>query len=742
MTITRREFCKASGTLVVSAVFSAVPVSAAGQPAHLSPSLGKNPFLSTWLRMSKDGSIDVFSGKCEFGQGIGTALSQIVADELDVSLARVRFARIDTDKSPDEGYSFGSLSVEHSGSALRQAAAEMRHILILNAARQLATRPERLSVRQGEFLVDGAPSSVSYVSALTGADFDVEVTGEVLPKSAASYDYVGRPVARIDLPGKVFAEPSFIQDVRVPGMLHARVVRAASQGQTLAAVDESVASSMPGVVSVVRDGSFLAVVAAREEQAIAAAETLRRSADWVSKAGHVAAGSPLALRQSKTEDSVVHRSNSDTAKAVRELVADYSRPFTAHASMSPSAALARWEGEGLTVWSHGQGMYPLRGAIAKVVGLPEDRVQLLHREASGCYGHNGADDAACDAAIIAKHLPGETIRLQWSRQDEFRYEPVGSAMSVRMAAGLDEGGKLTHWRYDVWSGTHSSRPGGAAGAGYLHAAGEISNPIDRPAPRNLQQPAGGGDRNALPLYAFPNQVISKHLVLDSPRVLSALRTLGAFGNVFAIESFIDELALATGADPLDLRLEYMKDERARIVLESMRDVLLACPERRDGFLAGRGLGFAQYKNRGAYAAVVCEVQVNQSTGEIEVTKAFAAVDAGLVVNPDGFSNQIEGGVVQSTSWVLKESVRVGSRSRTFDDWSDYRILRFGEVPSVEVNIINSQQRSVGAGEAVHGPTAGAIGNAVAAACGIRLRDLPLIPKRVLAALGDRPAQSR
>jgi CO/xanthine dehydrogenase Mo-binding subunit len=258
--------------------------------------------------------------------------------------------------------------------------------------------------------------------------------------------------------------------------------------------------------------------------------------------------------------------------------------------------------------------------------------------------------------------------------------------------------------------------------------------VRQPAPRNLSQPTGGGDRNALPLYAFPNQLITKHLVLESPRFVSALRALGAYANVFAIESFVDELALAAGKDPLDMRLEYLDDERARAVLESLRDVLRAEPERREGFWSGRGLGFARYKNLGAYASVVCEVQVNKRTGAVTVPHAFAAIDAGLVINPDGLSNQIEGGIVQSTSWTLKEAVRLGGAAEQSEDWSGYPVLRFTEAPRVTVNIIDSSEPSLGAGEAVQGPAAGAIGNAIAAACGARLRDLPLLPHRVLDAI--------
>ncbi|MGI9205204.1 MAG: molybdopterin cofactor-binding domain-containing protein, partial [Woeseiaceae bacterium] len=384
------------------------------------------------------------------------------------------------------------------------------------------------------------------------------------------------------------------------------------------------------------------------------------------------------------------------------------------------------------VWSHGQGMFPLRGSLARVHGLSEEQVRLIYRPASGCYGHNGADDAACDASIIAMQMPGRAVRLQWSRQDEFRYEPFGSAMSVRVSAGLDKMNRITRWDHDVWSATHSTRSYGAAGAGNLIAAREKSDPLEAPPPRNIPQPAGGGDRNALPLYSFANQTISKHLVQKPPLGVSALRGLGAFANVFAIESFIDELAGQVGQEPLSFRMEYLKDERGRAVLESTKDILANAPTSRPGWKSGRGLGFARFKNLGAYVAVVCEVHVNESTGQIQVSDAFATVDAGLVISPDGLRNQIEGGIVQSASWTLKEAVRYDDDKIKTIDWATYPMMRFTEVPRVSVTVLDRpDQPSLGAGEAAQGPTAAAIANGVAAAAGVRVRDLPLTPNRVI-----------
>jgi CO/xanthine dehydrogenase Mo-binding subunit len=441
---------------------------------------------------------------------------------------------------------------------------------------------------------------------------------------------------------------------------------------------------------------------------------------------------PALLRRLPTRDSVVKETHAPNARVVRQLEAEYSRPFIAHASLAPSAALAQWDGATLTVWSHAQGMYPLRAALAEVVGLPRSQIRCIHAENAGCYGHNGADDAACDAALIALALEGTPIRLVWSRHDEFRYEPYGSAMSLRLAAGLDAAGRVIEWRYDLWSCSHSTRPGGGATAGHLLAARERSNPLPLPPVTDGEQPTGGADRNSIPLYDFPNQRVVEHLVLEPPLRPSALRGLGAHANIFAIESFMDELALASGADPYEFRLTHLADPRARAVIETVRELAARTPKTA---AAGRGVAFARYKNSSSYLAVVAEVEVDERTGSIRLRRAFAAVDVGQAINPDGIKNQIEGGIVQAASWTLKERVKFATDRIESVDWATYPILGFTEVPEIEVVVIDRPElASAGAGEAAQGPTAAAIANAVADAVGARLRDLPLTPDRVLAAL--------
>lgn len=743
--ITRRSFLQGTGTLMISV---ASPRLVLSQPAVALPTnLARNPDLDTWIGVNADGSISISSGKCELGQGIRTALAQIVADELDVAIERIRMQDVDTAHSPNEGATTGSNSVKDSGAALRVAAAEARHLLLENASARLAVPMAQLRVEDGRIHSGTGRASVTYWDLLGDGRFDTRASGAVEPKSPELYRYVGTSVERLDLPAKFFGEAAFIQDLRLPGMLHARMVRSAIDAVRLTGVETQAVEQMPGVVAVVRDGSFLAVVATREEQAIAAADALRDEAVWETvRALPAPAEFPDLLRTMPSTMTVIHdtatrgdRETSPVDPTVREHSADYSRPYTAHASISPSAAVAHWDGSTLQIWSHGQGMYPLRQAIARVVNLPERQIRCVHHEASGCYGHNGADDAACDAALIAMAVPNSPIRLQWSRHDEFRREPFGPAMSMRVSAATDAAGDVQRWRYDVWSPTHSTRPYyGGDTAGSLLAAGEIAQPLDEFPGRNIPQPAGGADRNAVALYGFKSQRVVEHYVTERPLRVSALRGLGAYGNVFAIESFMDELARDAGSDPFEYRLRHLTDPRATAVIEAVRELAGVPPGEEAGQALGRGLAFAQYKNLAAYLALVVDIAIDRESGLIRVLRAYAALDAGQIISPDGARNQIEGGIVQATSWTLKEAVKFSADGILSIDWASYPILRFDEVPEIQVTLLDHPELPpLGVGEAAQGPTAAAIANAVADATGARLRDLPLTADKISAAL--RPA---
>ena len=730
MQVTRREFFAGTGALLI-----AVSVPSLATAQSLPRSLRSNRDLDTWLRIDAGGTVTVFSGKVELGQGIRTALAQVVADELDVSIDRLRMATVDTLGSPNEGRTTGSNSVPDGGTALRIASAKARQLLLENAAVRLGSTASDLIVEDG-VVSAGSGRSISYWELLSDGRFDAEIDGQVTPKPHDAYTYVGTSQPRVDLPAKFTGQPAYIQDIRLPDMVHARIVRGDLAVSEIVSTDDAAVRRMPGVISVVRDGNFLAVVAEREEQAIDAAAALRAATRWRTSRRYPAPDAlPLLLRDLETADEVIAEVPPTGAQVVRTLGADYSRPFIAHASLGPSCAIAQWDGSTMDVWSHAQGMYPLRGAIADVLALPVSQVRCIHAEGAGCYGHNGADDVACDAALIARAIPDRPIRLLWSREDEFCYEPYGSAMSLQVSAGLDAEDRIVRWRYDVWSCSHSTRPSAGPSAGGVLAGREKADPLPMPPVTDGRQPTGGADRNSIPLYAIPDLRVTEHLVQDPPLRNSALRSLGANGNVFAIESFMDELAREVGADPFEFRLKHLEDERGRAVLTGVREFADAARPVTASGQIGRGVAFAQYKNLSTYLALVTDIAVDPSSGRIRVLRAFAVADVGQVINPDGVKNQLEGGIVQATSWTLKEQVKFSAGRIESTDWVSYPILRFSEVPEIEVALIDRPELPfVGAGEAVQGPMAAAIANALADAVDVRLRDAPLTPARVVAAL--------
>jgi CO/xanthine dehydrogenase Mo-binding subunit len=734
--LTRRDFLKSSGALIVAFAWS-TPATLAQQsaPERLPGSLNNNRMLDGWLRISPDGTVTVFTGKVELGQGILTALAQIASDELDVAYERIQMVSADTSRSPDEGMTAGSLSVENSGTALRFACAEARAALLGVAAKKLATEATALSVADG--IVSGGGAKLTYWELAAEANLQREATARVKPKPPSAHRIVGKSVPRRDIPGKVTGRPSYVQDIRLPRMLYGRVVRPPSYRAQLVSCDEAGVRAMPGVSAVVCDGSFLAVAAAREEQAIKAAQALRASAKWRETADLPPAGPALFdhLQKVRAVEIVANQKfSAQSGGPVTTLDATYTRPFQAHAPMAPSCAVAQLQDGKFSVWTHSQGVFPLRRDLAKVLRVPESSITAIHLEGAGCYGHNGADDVACDAALLARATRGRPVKVQWMRDDEFAWEPYGSAMLMKMKARLDEAGNIVYWQHDVWSHPHSTRPGSSKG-GALLGGWHIADPVMPGPVTNSPQPSGAADRNAVPLYDFPSQRVVLHYLPEMPIRTSALRTLGAYANVFALESFMDELAASAGADPVAFRLKHMKDPRARAVIEAAAQKAGWQPAVKGDGSRGRGIAFSKYKNLAAYCAVVADVVVDRRTGKIRVTRAVSAVDAGLVVNPDGIVNQIEGGIIQSSSWTLKEAVRFDSRQITTRSWAEYPILTFTEVPAVDVVLLNQpNERSLGVGEGSQGPTVAAIANAVANATGVRLRDLPFTPARVKAAL--------
>lgn len=680
MSVSRREFIQSSGAVVVS--FSLGACESSSTPADNATASYDNR-----ITINTDGSVELLMGKVELGQGIGTALAQIAADELGVAFDRVHLVTVDTDFSPDESYTFSSISIQQSGPRVREAAAKARTYL-----EQLTDRP----------LQDGPA-------------------------------VVGQAVPRIDIPGKVYGDVSFIQDFRPDGMVHARVLRPPAERAVIEKMNSTPVETMPGVLQVIRDGSFVGVIAEREGQARKAASALAALIQWrlpndLPNSDEVHGW--LQTAESRTEEIVAKGIVSITQPG-RVHRANYRRPYQAHASISPSAAIALFADSKLTVWSHAQGMYPLRDAIAHTLGLPPENVRCVHMEASGCYGHNGADDAACDAAALAIEMPDRPVRLQWERADEFLWEPLGPAMQIEAQAVLDKDGRISNWQYDLWSCPHTGRPRGADSAGNLIYAKHKANPLPDPKPYSIPQPSGGSDRNSVPLYSIENIQVNKHFVTDIPIRGSSLRGLGAYGNIFAIESFMDELAEIDGTDPFEFRKRHLDDARALELMQRLEQESQWQTRPQAGTGIGWGVAFARFKNLSSYLGVVMQLQVDAKTNAIRLIKATAVCDAGLVVNPDGLKAQIEGGIIQSSSWTIKEQVHLSNRSRESRDWNSYPILRFDEIPDVEVILIDrAEEKSLGVGETAQGPTAAAIANAIFHANGKRLRQLPFTPDRL------------
>jgi nicotinate dehydrogenase subunit B len=741
---TRRGVLAGGGSLVVS--FSLLSrafgqegeVQGTAPPAPPKPklpgSLAGEPFLDAWIKIDAKGEVTVFTGKAELGQGVKTAIIQIAAEELEIDPGAVHLITADTDRTPNEGYTAGSQSIQNSGTAIRHAAAQVREILIGQAAARWQVPAEGLRAENG-LVMRGDGQTLDYGTLVSAEILHVEATPRSRLKAPGSFRVMGQPMRRVDIPAKVTGAPVYVQDLRLPGMVHARVVRPPRPGATLTALDASTVERMPGVVAVVRNGSFLAVVAEREFQAIQAMRALEGLAQW-------SQGTKLpkpdgfihSLKRMPTQEGVVaERGQPAGAAAARTFQATFTRPYQIHGSIGPSCAVALVENGRTTVWSHTQGVYPDRAAISEMLGVRPEQVRVIHMEGSGCYGHNGADDAAADAALVAQAVPGRPVRLQWMREQEHAWEPYGPAMLTELRAALDPAGRISAWTYDLWSNTHTTRPGPA---GSLIAAQTLPTPF-RPPPAELSiSPSGNGDRNAVPLYAIPNLRVIWHFLPDMPLRVSALRGLGAYANVFAIESAMDELALMAGADPVEFRLRHMEDARARAVIEAAAEGFgWSAKELPEG--RGRGFAFARYKNLAAYLAMALEMEVERETGRSRIIRVVAAIDSGEVVNPDGIRNQTEGGIIQAASWTLYEAVAFDEDGIASTDWSSYPIMRFSAVPErIDVRIMDRPgEPFLGTGEAAQGPTAAAIGNAIRNATGKRLYDLPFRAETVKAAIG-------
>jgi nicotinate dehydrogenase subunit B len=703
----------------------------------LPQSLVDNPLLSQWISFEQKGRVRVGSGKVEIGQGILTALTQIAAEELDVTPEQLHLVSGETDVSPAEGFTSGSYSIAVGGASIRLVCAEVRSLFLERMAETLGCPVGELSIEQGKFLRAGKDTGRDYWTIADDVALHRRATGSAPTKPPSSYRIVGRNVPRLDLPAKL-AGAAFIHDIALESVVHARVLRRPWRGARLVALDDNaVRRAAAAPIDILREGDFVAFTAPSEIAVMRAAAAARTLARWEDgEPAPAGVGEPDWLLAQPARSRTVEAGLSGPAPKGRvmgrAIEARYSRPFLTYASIGPSCALAQWQDGALKVWSHCQGPAVLRDWIARSLGLERAQVTVLHRQGAGAYGHNTADDAAFDAAFIAMRMPGRTIRVQWSREDEFSSAPISTAMAIKLRAVLDADSRPADWSIEIWSAPHAQRPG-MNGNSNLIGAEALPNAPPRNELNDVPDERGGGaTRNATAIYDFPHHRLIHHMLPHVPLRTSSLRGLGAWANVYAIELFMDELAELAGEDPVSYRLSLLSDPRARRVVQTAAQMSGWFDQRNLGEGKARGFGFARYKNIASFAAVVVEVEV---ADEVRLERVWCCADAGLVINPDGARNQIEGGIIQGASFVMKERVRFEDGKVATSSWDDYPILRFSEVPQIDIQLIDApNEPTLGLGEAAVGPTGAAIGNAVARTLGTRIRDLPLTRERIAATL--------
>jgi nicotinate dehydrogenase subunit B len=728
----RRDVLKGGGALVVS--FSL----AGGVGETLAQ--GAKPLalteLDSFLAIDAGGRVTVYSGKVDLGTGVATALPQIVADELDVPFNRVKLVQGDTALTPDQGTTWGSLSIQIGGMQLRNAAATAKAALLDEAAKRLGAKKEDLKVVNG--VVSAGNKRISYGELIGGKSFALKLdhAKPAAGKVPKDYKFVGRPVPRVDIPDKVTGRFIYMQDFRVPDMLHGRVIRPPAIGATLESVDETSIKDVAGVVRVVRQGNFIGVVAESEWGAIKAAEKLKAS--W-SKSQTLPEATKLwdEVRTSKVVKDEVTSNVGNTAEALAQagakmLKATYDFAIHTHGSIGPSCAVAAFKDGQLTSWSASQATHNLRKQLATMFGMPVESVRCIYIEGSGCYGRNGHEDAAADAALLAKEV-GRPVRVQWSRADEHGWDPKGPPTLVDLRAAVDGAGVVTAWESEFFIPQQTAGsflvPLVAATLAGLPAGDDV-------APGNIFQ------NSAIP-YKFANVKTVCRRLATTPFRPSWIRTPGRMQNTYANECFIDELAAAANADPVEFRLKYLDSNDKRGIEVLNRAAALAkwdkrpSPKRdqRGDVVTGRGVAYCKYELVRTYIAAVAEVEVKRSTGEIRVTKFYLAHDCGQIINPDGLRNQLDGNVIQTISRTLIEELKYDRAAVTSLDWESYPILRFPQIPELVYDLIDRpNERPWGAGEPAAAVVPSAISNAVFDAIGVRLRSVPFRPDKVTAAM--------
>jgi CO/xanthine dehydrogenase Mo-binding subunit len=745
ITATRRDLLKGAGALIVGFAFAERMTPALAQQS----TAGAPPFFPSgksvasdqvdgFLAIGADGRVTVFSGKVDLGTGVETALTQIVADELDVPLDRVDIVQGDTALTPDQGPTYGSLSIQVGGVQIRQAAATARRMLLELASQKLAVQPADLAVEDGVVKPkSGGGQGVAYGDLIGGKTFQLKVDKEITAKDPGAFKVVGKPVQRIDIPDKCLGRFTYMQDFRVDGMLHGRVVRPPAVGADLQGVDESAVQGIPGVVKVVRDGNFLAVVAESEWGAIRASQALKATwSEWKGLPEQSRLWEYVRGTKVNKDDVTSNVGNVQDAlpKGAKRIDATYDFTIHTHGSIGPSCAVAEIKDGKLTCWTASQMTHNLRLQLAAMLKMPPENVRCIYVEGSGCYGRNGHEDAAGDAALLA-HAVGRPVRVQWSRADEHGWDPKGPPTLIDLRAALDANGEVIGWEGEFFI------PEGAAGNVPLVPALLAGLPHETAmAPGNIIQDS------AIP-YAIPNVRTVCHRLAETVFRPSWIRTPGRMQNTFANESFLDELAAAAGADPLEFRIKYLKDPRGIELLHRLAALAKwekrASPQGGVGVAGGgggdvargRGMSYVKYELNRTYVGAVAEVEVDRKTGAIRVPRFYVVQDCGQIINPDGVRNQIEGNVIQTVSRTLMEEVTFDRSMVTSLDWSSYPIITFPDVPEVVMDLIDRpKEKPWGVGEPSAAVIPGAISNAVFDATGVRLRSVPFTPAKVKAAM--------
>ena len=733
--ISRRGLLKAGGALVVSFSLD-VPWPARAQTATLKTDLGKTVDANEvdgFLAVHPDGSVTVYSGKVDLGTGFRIAVRQMVAEELDLPVERIALVEGDTALTPDQGPTAGSTGIQRGGVQIRQAAATARQALLRLGSEWLKTPAETLIVETGVIRAKTGGKRVRFGDLIGGKPFALKLDPKAPLKGPAAYAVVGKPLPRPDLPAKLTGRHTYMHDFKLAGMLHGRVVHPPAIGAKLDSMDEMSISGIPGV-RVVRIENFLGVVAEDEWAVVRAARELKAS--WNGGGGLPGSdGLQRAIRESPMEgdEALVHRGDAPQvlAGAAKKLSATYYWPPQSHASLGPSCAVADVRAEEATIWTSSQATHKYRPHFAKVLGLPVEKVRLVYLDGAGCYGMNGHEDAAADAAILSR-AAGRPVRVQWMREDEHGWDPKGPPQLLELSASLDDSGKIAAWNAEMWI------PAATKGLPNI--------PLLSPAAAGLSQPQGIGTglitQNADPSYTVPNVRVVAHWLKDTPLRPSNLRAPGKIANTFAVESLVDELAVAAGADPLAFRLQGLDDPRGVAVLKRVGEIMKWEPRSgpiggagSDVHVRGRGLAYIHYKHAENYVAMGMDVTVDRGSGAVRVERVVCAHDCGLVINPDAVKNQVEGGILQTLSRALFEEAIFDSDRVTSVDWASYPILKFPDVPEVVVELIDHPELPpVGAGEAATAPVAAALANAIYDAVGVRLRQVPMTPERVKQAL--------